>query len=384
MWRKQRAERGRRRRRGDVVAEPRRRREAAGQQADRGALDITFDAGDLPGEAQPRHRLEPQHAVEQARAVEEGVAVQPAEPGELGALQPGDHAEDARLLAVPQLRLEADHVVERAERIVLAQLHDGMRPLSGARVAQADRLHRPQAQRVRAARRHDLDRQAALEIRRRFLPFVELGLLAGQQRRDERLVLLAVERAVDVVGCPRPCRSATGTTPRRNRSCRGRRSARSRRRRRALSSPVSAASASARAGEVSGPVAMMTSSHSGGGSPAISSRRISTSGSAVERRLDRLGKPDAIDRERAARRHLVPVGGGQDQRPATPHLLVQQTDRVALLVVGAERVRAHQLGEPGAEMRLGAPHRPHLVQYGQEPRPAPTATPPRCRRARRR
>jgi hypothetical protein len=53
-----------------------------------------------------------------------GVAVQAAEPGELGILKPRNHAEDAHLFAIFQLGLETDHVVERAQRIVLAQLHD--------------------------------------------------------------------------------------------------------------------------------------------------------------------------------------------------------------------------------------------------------------------
>jgi hypothetical protein len=52
--------------------------------------------------------------------------MQAAEPGELGVLQPGNGAEHAHLLAVLQLGLEADHVVERAELVVLAQLHDGI------------------------------------------------------------------------------------------------------------------------------------------------------------------------------------------------------------------------------------------------------------------
>ena len=47
-----------------------------------------------------------------------------AEPRELGLLQAGDGAEDARLLAVLELGLEADHVEQRAELVVLAQLHD--------------------------------------------------------------------------------------------------------------------------------------------------------------------------------------------------------------------------------------------------------------------
>src|SRR3546814_7406400 len=77
-----------------------------------------------------------------------GVAVQPAEPRELRLLQPGDRAEHADLLAVAQLGLEADHVEQGGERVVLAQLHHGMRSTPGARVGQADRLHRPVAQGV--------------------------------------------------------------------------------------------------------------------------------------------------------------------------------------------------------------------------------------------
>jgi hypothetical protein len=54
------------------------------------------------------------------------------------------------------------------------------------------------------------------------------------------------------------------------------------------------------------------------------------------------------------------VGGAQDQRTALPHLLVQEPDGVALRVVRAKRVRADQLGQPGAEMRLGAAHRARI------------------------
>ena len=64
-------------------------RETAGQQPDRGALDIAFDPGDLAGEAQPRHRLQAQPAVKKARAVEESVAMQAAEPREFARSSPG-------------------------------------------------------------------------------------------------------------------------------------------------------------------------------------------------------------------------------------------------------------------------------------------------------
>ena len=49
--------------------------------------------------------------------------MQPAEPRELGLGERRNGAEDAHLLAMLQLGLEADHVEQRAELVVLAQLH---------------------------------------------------------------------------------------------------------------------------------------------------------------------------------------------------------------------------------------------------------------------
>ena len=45
------------------------------------------------------------------------------------------------------------------------------------------------------------------------------------------------------------------------------------------------------------------------------------------------------------------------------HLLMQQPDGVGLPFVGAEGVGADQLGEGAGLMRLGLPHRAHLVQH---------------------
>ena len=73
-------------------------------------LDVALAAGDLSGKAQPRLGLEPQRLVEQLWRIEEGVAVQPAEPRELGALEAGNGAKDADLFGVAELGLEADHV----------------------------------------------------------------------------------------------------------------------------------------------------------------------------------------------------------------------------------------------------------------------------------
>ena len=89
---------------------------------------------------------------------------------------------------------------ERAKRIVLAQLHDRPGTMAGARIAQADRLHRPEAERLRPAGGDHLDRLAAVEVGRVVLPLLEFGLVAGQQRRDEGVVLVLGERAVEIVG----------------------------------------------------------------------------------------------------------------------------------------------------------------------------------------
>ena len=80
--------------------------------------------------------------------------MQAAEPRKLRLLEAGDHAEDVGLPAVLELGLEADHVPERAQRIVLPQLHDGVR-LDGwiAGVGKAHRLQRPMAERLAAAGR---------------------------------------------------------------------------------------------------------------------------------------------------------------------------------------------------------------------------------------
>src|SRR4029079_6027035 len=99
-------------------------REAAGQQADRRGFDITLAAGDLAGETQARRCSEPQGFVQQLRRVEKRVAVNPAKPRELGLLQSRNGAEDAHLLGMLELGLEADHVEQGPELVVLAQLHD--------------------------------------------------------------------------------------------------------------------------------------------------------------------------------------------------------------------------------------------------------------------
>src|SRR5688572_502282 len=123
------AERRRRRQVPDRLPEALGRGPAPGHQTDGSALDIALAAGDLASEAKARHRPEAQRRVEELRRIEIGVSVQAAEARELGPLEPRNAPEDTSLLGVFQLGLEADHVEQGAERVVLAKLHDGVRLL---------------------------------------------------------------------------------------------------------------------------------------------------------------------------------------------------------------------------------------------------------------
>ena len=72
--------------------------------------------------------------------------------------------------------------------------------VGGVRVGEADGLERAVAQGLAAALGHHLDGEAALEIGGVLLPVLELGLLGGEERVDEGLVLVPVHRAVEVGG----------------------------------------------------------------------------------------------------------------------------------------------------------------------------------------
>ena len=62
-------------------------------------------------------------------------------------------------------------------------------------------------------------------------------------------------------------------------------------------------------------------------------------------------------------RNLVLVGRTHHQRIEPAHFLVQQADRVVLVVVRAQRVGADQLGELVGLVRRRRPHAAHLVQH---------------------
>src|SRR5436190_13785440 len=176
--REQRAMRGGRRRRKDHFSLPLGGWKPAGEKTDGGGFNITLTARDLAGEPQARLGTKAQRRIEQLWRMEERVAMQTAQAGELGLFQPWNTAKDARLLAMPEFRLEADHIEQRAESIILAQLNDCISLRTrDVRVCQSERLHGTVAQRFATALRHHLDRQASIEIGRCSFPVVELDFL---------------------------------------------------------------------------------------------------------------------------------------------------------------------------------------------------------------
>ena len=128
------------------------------------------------------------------------------------------------------------------------------------------------------------------------------------------------------------------------------------------SSPVSALMAAPSEGEVNGPVATITEDQSGGGKPSSSPR------SMLDVRMRRQPFGDvrregfAVHGERAAGRKLMALRRLHDERARAAHLLVEQADGVGFGVVGAEGVRADQLGASPGLVRLGHALGPHLVQ----------------------
>ena len=120
------------------------------------------------------------------------------EADELGLLEAGNQPQHARLIAPFDLRLEADQAEVIAGQIVLPELNGGIRLAARPRIDQADRLHRPESQRLTAAMRHHLDRQAALE--EFFLvEVVDRRRLGRDERIVEALVVVARQRAIQIV-----------------------------------------------------------------------------------------------------------------------------------------------------------------------------------------
>src|SRR6185503_18510876 len=273
-----------------------------------------------------------------------------------GALEAGDGAQDALLVAPLEAALEADEVEVGAGEVLLLQLHHRVRPAAVGR-GKPHRLHRSVAQRVDAAPRHLLDRQAALE---------EEGALEVMQRQhfgcdeggDERLVLVARERRVEVVLA---AALAVARGPEELREVErlgvddGRDGV-------VEVEVLGAEQRLQRGGE-------RWRSERAGGDHRGSGRHLRHLFAAhLDQRVrgqplgDQRREAVAVDRQRAARRHRRGAGGGDHQRAEGLHLALEQAGRV-LRLVAAQRVAADELGEGGGRVRRRRPYRPHLVQH---------------------
>ncbi len=280
--------------------------------------------------------------------------MQSAKARELRILQPGYGAEDAHLFGMFQFGLEADHVPQRAEAVVLAQLHHGMGALAAARILQPHRLHGAESQGLLTTRCHHFDGQAGFEIGRGFFPFLEVGLFAGQQRGDEILILRLVQRQVDIVryAAAGALLVITRLEP--------------------------------------GDVEIDGLAVHDGGDGVEEGQMVLARGFADGRTKTRGGQRpggdnhaspagrrqglDFLTRDRDAGmifqrrgdgvRKSVPVHcqGAHNQGPGASHFLVQQADRVVHGIVGAEGVGANQLRQGIGLMGVGAANRTHLVE----------------------
>src|SRR5215468_1196627 len=68
------------------------------------------------------------------------------------------------------------------------------------RIGEPEWFHRAMTQSLKAAFRHDFNRQAAVEVGCVCFPFMEALFIPGQQCRNKCMILLTRQRAVDVIG----------------------------------------------------------------------------------------------------------------------------------------------------------------------------------------
>ena len=291
--------------------------------------------------------------------------MQAAEPGEFGLFQPGDHAEHPHLIGVLHLGLEADHVPQAAQRIVLPQLHHRPGPPAGARIGQADGFHRAEPWRVAAALDHHFNGHAAIEIGGVGLPFLEIGLGGFDHRIDEGVVLLLVHRAVEIIlgvamlVWPVPARLRPGNIHVDRITVDDRRDGIEERQ---LVLP----------GQLLDGLGERGGGERPGGDNDIVPFRRRQSGDHFAAHLDQRfgldGGGDAageiipVDRQRRSGRHARGIGGGHDKAAQRAHFLMDEADGVVVGVVGPKTVRTDQLGELVAVVRISAMHAAHFVQ----------------------
>ena len=135
------------------------------------------------------------------RGVDKGIAVHDTVAEELSVLQARHHMEDALLLAKGQVGLEAHQVIGGLLLVLGTQLNRRPGATSGTRVGEADGLHGTKADGILAGARDLLGGLAGLE-QIATLKVLEHHAVGRGKRLDKGLVLLLVERSVEIVAAP--------------------------------------------------------------------------------------------------------------------------------------------------------------------------------------
>jgi hypothetical protein len=161
----QRAEGHRRRWHRERLAEATRRDEEARREARRRRLDVALDAGDLAGEVSWGRAL--RRSASSSSAGESRYVLRWIWPKRRNSAlaEARDHAKHALLVAPLHARLEADQVVRRSVEVLGAQLHHRVGPAVRCVGRRGRRASCSRSAACRAALGHDLDGQAALEVR---------------------------------------------------------------------------------------------------------------------------------------------------------------------------------------------------------------------------
>ena len=307
-----------------------------------------------------RRILQAHLAIEQLGRVDERVAVEPTKPREFGLLQSRNGAEQVHLGAIFELGLEAHHIPQGAERIVLAQLDNRIGPATGARIIKADRLHRTIAQCVDTAFRHNLDRHAAFEIGRVLFPVAKLGFLAIDQALMESEILLLVHRAVDIVIAVAliPARrhpadihiDTVFVDDRCDRIEKGKR--------------IGVRGRANAFGEGNGGKRARRDDSQPAIRKAVDAFADNFDIGMLHQRFGHsIGESIAIHSEGRAGRYFMRVSAPHDDRAEIAHFLMQQADSIALGIIRAEAVGAYQLSQP---IRLvGRCHIAAAAHFGQ-------------------
>ena len=123
-----------------------------------------------------------------------------AVPHKFRIFQPRDHRKDPLLLREQQVGLEPHDIIHGAVGIFPPQLDIGPRTVSGAGVSQSHRAQRPIPHGIQAAlRQHLYGHTALVHLKVFLLKFMQLHAFGIHQRFMERLILLLIEGAVDII-----------------------------------------------------------------------------------------------------------------------------------------------------------------------------------------